>query len=345
MPSTGSDNGLPTFSIVMPSHNRRNQLARALSHLAKQTYPAALIEVVVVLDGCSDGSARMLEEKRATFPFRLQVLEQSQGGPACARNAGVLAAQGEYILFVDDDVMATPELVMEHYRTHQAHPSTVVTGTMSRPPDHVRPVWVRWEEYILEGQYQDLLEGRYEITPRQFYTGNGSLKREWIIQAGMFDESFKRYEDVELAFRLERLNLGFKFNPAATGYHYASRSYRSWTQMHYLYGRYAVKLGQEKGLPHMIDSQLEEFGDRHWLTRFLSQKLLNHRTLQKITAFGLLKLAQLAALLRQERKGYQALSCVANILFWQGFNEELHPTTPKKLPTVKHRFWGKGNSV
>ena len=344
MPSSSSGTDLPGFSIVMPSHNRQAQLDRALSHLAKQTYPADLIEVVVVLDGCTDGSARMLEAKRASFPFRLQVLEQSQGGPARARNTGVRAAQSEYILFVDDDVMATPELVMEHYRTHEAYPNTVVIGTMSRPTDHVRPIWVRWEEYILEQQYHDLLQGRYQTSPRQFYTGNGSLKREWIIEAGLFDESFKRYEDVELAFRLERLNLGFKFNPAATGYHYASRSYQSWTQMHYLYGHYAVKLARGKGLAELIDSHLEEFGDRHWLTRFLSQRLLNHKTLQRVAAFGLLKVAQLTAFLKQERKGYKALSCVANILFWQGFNEELYPVIPKIIP-AKPRLGDKSKIV
>jgi glycosyltransferase involved in cell wall biosynthesis len=310
----------------MPSHNRQDRLMQALEHIARQTYPATLIEVVVVLDGCTDGSAQMLEQNRATYPFNLHIVEQAQGGPARARNTGVLAAQGDYILFLDDDVMATSGLVMEHWHTHLANPTTIVIGTMSRPLDQLRkqrPVWVRWEEYILEEQYRDILKGRYEVSARQFYTGNASLRREWLLKAGLFDESFKRYEDVELAYRLAQQQLDFKFNPAAIGYHYVNRSYRSWTNVHYLYGRYAVKLGHEKGVNTIIDDQLEEFGYRHWITRFLAQRLLNRKTAQQLLALVLVGLAQLAGLLKQNRVAYGALSCVANMLFWQGFNEAM----------------------
>jgi glycosyltransferase involved in cell wall biosynthesis len=317
----------PSFSIVIPSHNRKEQLVQALSNIAQQTYPSGMIEVVVVLDGCTDGSARLLEEKRAFFPFQLHVLEQAQGGPSRARNAGVQAAQGEYILFLDDDVMATPELVMEHWHTHAANPRTVVIGTMSRPPAQarkLRPIWVRWEEYILERQYHDILQGHYQVTARQFYTGNGSLRREWLLEAGLFDESFKRYEDVELAYRLARLELNFQFNPAAIGYHYIQRSFQSWRNVHQLYGRYAVKLEREKGIEDVIAEHIEEFQDRHILTRFLSRVLLHRKTAQCLTTQALLLLAQLASMLKQERLAYHALSCVANVLFWQGFNDELY---------------------
>lgn len=330
-----SENELPKISVVMPSYNRRERLAWALSHLAKQTYPAHLTEVVVVLDGCTDGSADLLEQLRPTFPFTLNLVEQPQSGPGAARNAGVRAAKGEYIVFIDDDVMATPELLREHWQIHHNDPRAVVIGPMSTPADHVRPVWVRWEEYILEGQYQDLLNHKYELTPRQFYTGNCSLKRSWIVEAGMFDETFRRYEDVELAFRLEELGVRFYFNPKAVGYHYANRSLESWKNAHYLYGRYAVKIGREKGYFHMIEVAQEEFARRHWLTRLLATKLLNRKAAQRFTTNILLRIAELACRLKQERRGYQALSSIANMLYWQGFNEELHIPASTSSATVK----------
>ena len=79
-----------SFSIVIPSHNRKEQLSRALEHLSALNYPAELLEVVIMLDGCTDGSAQMLEKLAATFPFKLSWVEQKQGGPSAARNAGVM---------------------------------------------------------------------------------------------------------------------------------------------------------------------------------------------------------------------------------------------------------------
>jgi GT2 family glycosyltransferase len=315
---------LSAFSIVIPSHNRKEQLSRALGHVASLNYPAEFLEVVVMLDGCTDGSAQMLQELALTFPFKLSWVEQKQGGPSSARNAGVLKAANEYILFLDDDVMCTPSLVQEHYQSHLTHPDTVVVGTMSKPEDSRGPVWVRWEEALLERQYKEIIRGKYKFTARQFYTGNCSLKREWIIKAGMFDETFKRYEDVELAYRLAQLKLSFEFNPAAIGYHYPKRSFKSWVNMHYLYGRYAVKIDRDKGSLDMINISKEEFQDRNKITQLLAKLLLNHKTLQTIFVYTFMRLAQLAGLLRQDRLASQLLSSVANVLFWQGFNDELN---------------------
>lgn len=320
------ENSFPlfSFSIVIPSHNRRNQLARALKHVAKLDYPAELLEVIVLLDGCTDGSAQLLEEIAPTFPLKLSWIEQAQGGPSAARNTGVMKATNEYIMFLDDDVITTTNLVYEHYKTHVKYPNTVVVGTMSKPVDSRGPVWVRWEEHLLEKQYKDIINRKYEFSARQFYTGNCSLKREWIIEAGMFDETFKRYEDVELAYRLSRLNLSFKFNPAAIGYHYPKRSFKSWVNMHYLYGRYAVKIDRDKELVQMISISKQELHTRNKFTQFFSIFLLNHYTFQKFFAFLLMLLAQLAGFAKQNRISSQLLSCVANVIYWQGFNDELN---------------------
>jgi len=318
----------PTFSIVVPSYNRKERLARALNHLSQQTYPPELLEVVVVLDGCTDGSEAMLEQLRPSFPFKLQIISQAQSGPSAARNTGVKATRGEYILFVDDDVMVIPQLIMEHWQSHRHNPRLVVVGSMSKPVDYQGSTWTNWEQYILEEQYKDILSGKYAMSHRQFYTGNCSLKREWIIQAGLFDEDFKRYEDVELACRLQALGLQFEFNPKAIGYHYVERSFESWTKTHYLYGRYAVKLEREKHVKGWIEMSQKEFKGRNWITQFLSVRLFNHSRAQKVVAWGLLQSALLATLLKQERVGYKAMSCTANILYWQGFKEELNLKVP-----------------
>ncbi len=316
-------NDLPHFTVIIPSYNRQERLARALLQLNKQRYPMERLEVIVVLDGCQDNSAQRVEELRPQLKYKLKVVSRSQGGPAAARNTGVLAASSEYILFLDDDVMATPDLILQHWAQHSQDAEAIVVGTMSTPTDHRRPVWIGWEEYILEKQYREIVDGLYPFTSRAFYTGNCSMRRNWVIEAGMFDENFKRYEDVELGCRMEALGAHFYFNPQAIGYHYAYRSFKSWLKAHYYYGVYAVKLGHEKKVAWILPATYVEFSERHWLTQQASNRLLNHQFLQQVVARVLLGLAWIATLVRQERRGYQMLSGVANIFFWQGFNDEL----------------------
>jgi len=64
--------------------------------------------------------------------------------------------------------------------------------------------WVRWEQEMLMKQYKALLRKDWPATARQFYTGNASVRRSHIVAAGGFDEGFRRAEDVELAYRLDK---------------------------------------------------------------------------------------------------------------------------------------------
>ena len=71
--------------------------------------------------------------------------------------------------------------------------------------------------------------------PRQFYTGNASIRREHLLKAGGFDPRFRRAEDIELAFCFSDLDLLFHFDPAAKGWHYRC-SLRAWLNISTSYG-------------------------------------------------------------------------------------------------------------
>src|SRR4051812_41580619 len=93
-PTHTSDRTPPTtleVSIVIPTHNRAESLANVLDALALQTFDMARVEVVVVIDGSTDGTAEMLANR--SWPLRLEVIEQTQSGVAAARNHGAAAAR------------------------------------------------------------------------------------------------------------------------------------------------------------------------------------------------------------------------------------------------------------
>src|SRR3954449_7829370 len=74
----------PELTIALASYNRRDSLRGVLTALAAQSYPLERIEVVVVLDGSSDGSAEMT--RALDVPYELRTVEQPQSGLAAARN-------------------------------------------------------------------------------------------------------------------------------------------------------------------------------------------------------------------------------------------------------------------
>ncbi len=211
-------------SIVIPTYNRIARLKQVIAAIERQTYPLENMEVIVVSDGCADGTDEYLTNIET--PLNLRFLVQQNSGPAAARNNGFRSARGEDVLFIDDDVVPSPQLVAEHMRLHAARPGLVVVGPMIAPPDFVHSPWVAWEQAMLEKQYAAMRRGDWAPTARQFYTGNTSLPRQMLINSGGFDERFRRAEDIELAYRLEKLGVEFFFSMEAVGYHYAERSFR-----------------------------------------------------------------------------------------------------------------------
>jgi glycosyltransferase involved in cell wall biosynthesis len=89
---------MPPISVVIPTHNRADELGRAIASVRRQTFPD--VEIVVVDDGSTDpGAISFLD----TLPADVVLIRQAQAGPAAARNMGVRHAAGQFIFFLDSD--------------------------------------------------------------------------------------------------------------------------------------------------------------------------------------------------------------------------------------------------
>ena len=92
---------MPAVSVIVPVYNMEKYLEECIRSLAEQTLPD--IELIFVDDGSQDASPRILEAYRTKYPERIRVITQPNGGQGSARNAGIRAARGEYVGFVDSD--------------------------------------------------------------------------------------------------------------------------------------------------------------------------------------------------------------------------------------------------
>ncbi len=201
LPSVGQNPASrPAVSVVIPTYCKREVLERTLESLRPQTYPAALIEIVVVNDCSTDGTHDYLE--RLELPQRLVVVHHEENrGRAAARNSGVNAATGELLVFVDDDMLCEPDLIERHVSFHAGHPRAVVIGSALQAPDVGHSTALT---YLDEMGVHKHSPGE-RVPARYFVTNNSSVVRQAVLDVGLFDEAFRNYgfEDTELAFRLE----------------------------------------------------------------------------------------------------------------------------------------------
>ncbi len=312
------------ISIVIPTYNRIYSLKRVLSALENQSIPFSNFEVIVVSDGATDGTNKYLQSHEAPFNFR-PVL-QTNGGAATARNAGIKAAKGDFILFLDDDVVPTAELLARHLQTHAQYAesdSIVVLGPMLTPPDFTMSPWVQWEQSMLVKQYEAMENGDWEPTARQFFTGNTSLARRHLLAQDGFDTQFKRAEDLELAYRLADAGLKFIFNGQAVGYHYAERSFESWLDIPYAYGANDVIFATQKEQTWLLPIIWYEFHKRNAFIRVLVRLCLERPFLSKITTTILEKIALVGHKIRIPRATNMAYSGIFNLRYYQGVTDQL----------------------
>ena len=183
------------FSLVIPTRNRGEILVQVLSYLESLAYPRSKFEVIVVNDGSTDGTREMLE--KLEVGYRLRVYHQEPQGTSAARNFAIKEAAGSHVLFIDDDVFPAPDLLEHHEEAHRGHLNRLVRG----------PV-INIDSLPLPQQPPNLL---YHYSRNYLCTSNASLLRSLLLDAGLFDVDFVRWEDAELGVRLKRLGVGRHF--------------------------------------------------------------------------------------------------------------------------------------
>ena len=218
--NTDSLQAPPIISVIVATHNRRALLQRTLDALCVQTYPLQRVEIIVVADGCDDGTSTMLHHYRA--PCMLHIIEQPRQGVASARNRGAAQASGLLLLFLDDDVEPTPTLIEAHIEAHQQKPGRVVLGlyppARQRPQNFFQIQLQAWWDH----KFGTLCAPGHRFTYKELLGGNLSLESALFTKLGGFDHTIRNCggEDYELGVRLIKSNVDFTVATDAIGYHH-----------------------------------------------------------------------------------------------------------------------------
>jgi glycosyltransferase involved in cell wall biosynthesis len=188
-------------TVIIPTFNSEKVISRSIDSVFTQKYPR--IEIIIVDDGSTDNSVAVARQKLQGFAnFQILELGKNQGASA-ARNAGLRAATGTWVQFLDSDDLLMPGKL----ETQMAVCNTV--------PADVAAVYSPWNHGHLsdDGQIEWLaklrtpdIEGKAPIMclvagPRPLLAGN--LTRKTVLDAvGGFDEALRFWECEELCVRV-----------------------------------------------------------------------------------------------------------------------------------------------
>jgi len=196
------------FSVVVPTHNRRDLLERVVAAILDQTLPREHYELIVVDDGSDDGSEAVGEALAGRLGFKF--IRQDNRGPAAARNRGIAEATGEVVAFTDDDCLVPRDWLERLADGYRRHSEVAGVGGGLRAPARVlatSPV-ARLEAFIAREVYgvgEEERLGGFECPAGG--TNNMSYRREALLGVGGFDESFGPGvwgEDADLKLRITR---------------------------------------------------------------------------------------------------------------------------------------------
>lgn len=235
----------PLLSVVVPTYNRQWILTRTLPSLLDQEGVRAEHEVIVVVDGSTDRTLAML--RGTEWGSRLRVIAQPNRGQASARNRGAAEARGEILLFLDDDMVAAPDLVSVHLEEHGSSRERVILGEMGLA-EGVRRSFLKQgvQEWGREFAKRVSTPG-YRFRFDDWHSGHASIARSLFVGLGGFDESFVSYgnEDYDLGWRLIHRGADLRFSPRARASQIYDKNFSAWLRDIYCVGRADVVMAEK----------------------------------------------------------------------------------------------------
>ena len=197
------------ISIIIPTFNGASRIGHCLDSLISQT--CGLDAEILLID---DGSTDNIAEVVGRYP-QVRLIQQSNAGPASARNRGAYEARGSILLFTDDDCVPEPnwlEAMLEPFSDPE------VVGAKGVYRTHQEKLVARFVQVEYEDRYHLMLKHK---TIDFVDTYSAAFLRDKFLELGGYDTSFPVAcaEDIELSYRMSARGWKMKFVPSAIVYH------------------------------------------------------------------------------------------------------------------------------
>ncbi len=256
----------PLVSVVIPVFNGAPFVAKAVASVRAQTVQD--VEILVVDDGSTDGTQRVLAELTASAGIRW--FQQDHGGPARSRNRGIAEARGEFVALLDCDDLWLPDKLARQLALVQHHPDIGVVHT-------------DYEVVYEDGRVEERVRARHSAEPlvQAFQGGHTALPSTLVIRRAVLDKvgalnpELYGSEDSDLTIRLFDAT-GFDcvdevlVRKLQRGHGYRDMAFDEATHKHKVFASRERFLRGLEGRPALTPAQRAAL-DREWANYYLGR--------------------------------------------------------------------------
>lgn len=239
-------NSTPLISVILPVRNEARALPDLLALLAQQEFPAEDFEIIVADGRSSDGTRQVVEAFATQSPVRVKLVDNPGIRSAPGRNAGLQAASGEFVLFIDGHChIPSVTLLRDTLFIFQETDA----ACLCRPQPLLAPTGSQFGSAVAAVRASALGHGRdsriYDMTHYGFVdpaSSGAAYRREVFAEIGIYDENFDACEDVELNTRLRKSGMAAYTDPRLAVFYEPRQSLASLVKQMMRYGNGRVRL-------------------------------------------------------------------------------------------------------
>jgi len=181
----------PKVSVIIPTYNRASLLKEAVDSVLAQDYRN--FELIVVDDGSTDQTSEILN----AFRREITILRRHNQGVSSARNAGINAASGSLVAFLDSDDLWLPQKLSKQVDFFNANPESQICQT--------EEIWIRNKVRVNPKKRHKKISGMIFEPSLELCLVSPSavmIKKSLFETVGLFDESLPACEDYDLWLRI-----------------------------------------------------------------------------------------------------------------------------------------------
>ena len=280
------------YSIVISTFNQVDTLRPALENLRRQIKNPKAFEIIIADDSSIDGTDEFVRKLR--YPIFLKYIRsETNQGRAKNRNRGFQKAAGEWVIFIDGDLIPEPDFIESYLRAWNEFPESLILGSWKFPKEWKES---RYQTYFATRGRMMMKHG--EKVPGKYFTSiNFAIRKNLFDRLGGFDNSFESWggEDTDFGLRLERESIPIRYFPAASCCHFHKKSLADAIREYEKYG--------QGGFPLLVKKYPDDIiFEKGWLLGLPgSDKKLIHRIVSILlyplrSSLALAILARLAAI-------------------------------------------------
>ena len=194
------------ISVIVPVYNTKRYIYDCVKSVLKQTFEN--FELILIDDGSQD-SSKDICEKLCRIDRRIQLIYQKHSGVSAARNAGIDAAKGKYLFFLDSDDIIHPQLLEALYKLQEKNNTIIATVELYYARQEKFRKCSSWKierNYLKKGYYLDNNRAREPLLFKHSKTRLDTIGGKMILREAIgtirFDEDFSHGEDTQFIYQL-----------------------------------------------------------------------------------------------------------------------------------------------